>query len=263
VSETPAFPTQNPRMKNIFRRFLWACFAFILFGILFTLYSLFSNRDLCDLANVNPKTTAFIEERKEEWKDKGSKRKIYQVWVPLSAISPHLKNAVILSEDPNFYRHHGLDFYAIGLAFRTNLEEGELKVGASTITQQLMKNLYLSPSRNPLRKWHEAILALRVERCVKKNRILEIYLNVIEWGESTYGIEAASRKYFGKSAAALAPAEAAMLAEMIPNPIYYNPYKRSTTLMKRRNEILRAMVHTGKISKAQYETAVHTPISLR
>jgi len=235
----------------------------VLFGVAFTLYSLVSNHDLCDLATTNPKTTAFIEQRKEEWNDKGSKRKIYQIWVPLTAISPNLKNAVILSEDPNFFRHHGLDFYAIGLAFRTNLEEGEVKVGASTITQQLMKNLFLSPSRNPLRKWHEAILALRVERCVKKNRILEVYLNVIEWGESTYGIESAARRYFGKSAAALDPAESALLASMIPNPIYYNPYRRNPHLLKTRNQLLRAMWKTGKISKAQYGSAVNSPISLR
>ena len=250
-------------MKKFFRRFLRVGLAFILFGVLFTLYSLFSVRDLCNLATTNPKTTAFMEQRKEEWGDKGSKRKIYQIWVPLSGISPHLRNAVILAEDPNFYRHHGLDFDAIGLAFRRNLEEGDVKVGASTITQQLMKNLYLSPSRNPLRKWREAILALRVEGCVKKSRTLEIYLNVIEWSESTYGIEAAARRYFGKSAATLDPAESALLAAMIPNPILFNPYRKSTTLVKRRNRILRAMLHTGKISKAGYEAAVNRPITLR
>jgi monofunctional biosynthetic peptidoglycan transglycosylase len=167
--------------------------------------------------------------------------------VPLSAISPNLRNAVILAEDPNFYHHHGLDFNAIKLAFRKNFEEGEIKVGASTITQQLMKNLYLSPSKNPLRKWREAILALRVEQCVKKNRILEIYLNVIEWGESTYGAEAAARRYFGKSAAGLTPDEAALLAAMIPNPILYNPQKNSKTLYRRKSRILRAMRYTGKL----------------
>src|SRR5262245_5094765 len=228
-------------MKNILRKFIWFALAIIAFSVLFTLYSLFANRDLCDLAKKNPKTTAFIEQRKEEWADKGSKRKIYQIWVPLSAISPNLRKAVILAEDPNFYHHHGLDFHAIGLAFRKNFEEGEIKVGASTITQQLMKNLFLSPSRNPLRKWREAILALRVEQCVKKDRILETYLNVIEWGESTYGAEAAARRYFGKPASALGPEEAATLAAMIPNPIIYNPQKNSKTLYKRRNRILKAM----------------------
>ena len=263
MNETISSPNPNPGKKKFLRRFLWICLALILFGVAFTLYSLISTRDLCEIATTNPKTTAFIEQRKEEWKDKGSKRKVYQKWVPLTAISPNLKNAVILSEDQNFYRHHGLDFYAIGLAFRRNLEEGEVKVGASTITQQLMKNLYLSPSRNPLRKWREAILALRVERCVRKNRILEIYLNVIEWGESTYGIEAAARRYFGKSAGSLNPSESALLVAMIPNPILYNPYRRNPSLLKRRNKLLRAMWKTGKISKTQFESAVNSSIVLK
>ena len=263
MSEVLSDPPQKTLKSSWFRRFIWLCLALIAFGLLFTFYSLFSHSDLCDLATVNPKTTAFIEQRKEEMKEKGSKRKIYQVWVPFNSISPNLRNAVILAEDPNFYTHHGLDFYAITLAFRRNLEEGEIKVGASTITQQLMKNLYLSPSRNPLRKWHEAILALRVERCVKKNRLLEVYLNVIEWGESTYGIEAASRRYFGTSAAALNPAQAATLASMIPNPILFNPYKKGGFLIKRRNELLRAMVYKKKISRAQFDAAVHEPLMLR
>jgi membrane peptidoglycan carboxypeptidase len=126
-----------------------------------------------------------------------------------------------------------------------------------------MKNLYLSAWKNPLRKWKEAILALRVERCVKKNRILELYLNVIEWGESTYGAEAAARKYFGKSAAALNPAEAALLTAMIPNPIYYNPYHRNPQLWKNRNTTLKLMLHAGFLSRGEYDAAVNEPIRLR
>jgi len=228
-------------VKKFLRRSLWVCLALLFFFVLYTLYSVFSIRDLCSLAKQNPKTTAFIEQRKDEWIEKGSKRKVYQKWVPLSSISPNLKRAVIVAEDPNFYHHHGLDFYAIKLAFRRNWEEREFEVGASTITQQLMKNLYLSSSRNPLRKYREAILALRVERCVTKNRILEIYVNVIEWGESTYGVEAAARRYFGKSAAALNPGEAALLAAMIPNPRIYNPLKKNPQLYKRQQRILRRM----------------------
>ena len=228
-------------MKKFFRRILWLCLALLSFFILYTLYSLFSVTDLCNLAKENPKTTAFIEERKDEWIEKGSKRKMYKIWMPLSRISPNLRKAVIIAEDPNFYHHNGLAFFAIKLALRRNWEERDLGVGASTITQQLVKNLYLSSSRNPLRKYREAILALRLERCVKKNRILEIYLNVIEWGESTYGIEAAARRYYGKSAASLTRSEAALLAAMIPNPKVYNPLKKSQALYKRQSRILRRM----------------------
>jgi len=228
-------------LKKFLRRILWLCVALVSLFILYTLYSLFSVTDLCELAKQNPETTAFIENRKEEWTDKGSKRKISKIWVPLSRISPNLRKAVIVAEDPNFYHHKGLDFFAIKLAFRRNWEERDLGVGASTITQQLVKNLYLSSSRNPFRKYREAILALRLERCVKKNRILEIYLNVIEWGESTYGIEAASRRYYGKSAASLSRSESALLAAMIPNPKVYNPLNKNRALYRRQSRILRRM----------------------
>ena len=227
-------------MKKLFRTFIWVCLAILAFFSIYSLYSLWWP-PVCSLAKENPKTTSFIERRKREWTRKGSNRKIYQVWVPLSRISRHLKRAVIIAEDPNFYSHNGLDFFAIKLAFQHNWEERAFSIGASTITQQLMKNLYLSSWRNPLRKYREAILALRVERCVKKDRILESYLNVIEWGESTYGAEAAARRYFGKSAASLSRNEAALLAAMIPNPRIYNPTKPTRALYRRQARILRRM----------------------
>ena len=246
-------------MKRILRAIIALCMCFILY----TLYCVFSERDLCDLKKVNPKTTAFMELKKEEWQEKKLKRSIIQHWVPLSSISHNLKNAVIVAEDPNFYHHHGLDFHAMWMAFQKNIEDHRIVYGASTITQQLMKNMYLSPSRNPFRKWHEAILTVRVERCVPKNRILEVYLNVIEWGDSIYGIEAAARRYFGKSASALNPAESALLAAMIPNPNYYNPYKRNPKLIKDKNSILRSMLALGMINKEEYEQAINEHIQLR
>lgn len=229
----------------------------------FTIYCIFSIPALCDLKKENPKTTAFQELRKKQWAKKRTKKKIVKIWVPLTAISPHLKNAVLTAEDPNFYHHHGLDLYAIKLAMEENWEEKSIVRGASTITQQLVKNLYLSPSQNPMRKWNEAILTLRVERCVSKNRLLEIYLNVIEWGEAVYGVEAASRKYFGKSASGLDPAESALLAAMIPNPIARNPYKWNPKLQKKKNWVLKLMWKTGKIGKSQYDSAVQERILLR
>jgi monofunctional biosynthetic peptidoglycan transglycosylase len=231
-------------LKKFFKRLFQL--SIILLGLLalYTFYSLVFPLGLCGLARTNPKTTAFIEQKKDEWVEKGSKRKIYQIWVPLSRISRNMQKAVLVAEDPNFYRHHGLDFDAIKLAFEHNWKEKELDVGASTITQQLMKNLYLSSSRNPLRKYREAILTLRVERCVEKDRILEVYLNVIEWGETTYGVEAAARRYFGKSAASLSTSESALLAAMIPNPKIYNPLRRNPGLYKRQQRILRRMSRT-------------------
>lgn len=253
----------NGFVKKILKVALYATLLTVLFFILYTAYCAFSVPELCDLARENPKTSAFIEARKKQWKDQKLSRRIDQQWVSLSRISSHLRNAVIVTEDPNFYHHQGIDYYAIRLAMKKNLQEGEISRGASTITQQLMKNLYLSPSRNPLRKWREAILSIRVEKCVKKNRLLELYLNVIEWGENVYGAEAASRKYFGKSAMALDPAESALLAAMIRNPIVYNPYKKNPRLLKNRNLTLRLMLRAGKLNKSQYETARDQPIRVR
>lgn len=239
-------------MRRISRLLL----VLLAFLVLYTIYCLFSEPDLCRLASKNPRTTSFMEIRQKEWKDKKLKRKVNQRWVPLSAVSRHLKNAVLASEDPNFYRHSGLDFYNIKLALQENWEEKEIVRGASTITQQLIKNLYLSSSQNPLRKWKEAILALRVNRCVSKNRILEVYLNVIEWGEAIYGVEAAARRYYGKSASALNPSESATLAVMIPNPRVHNPGHWNSKLERKKNLILKLMWKSGKLSRAEYEETV-------
>lgn len=251
------------KLKKGWRILIRAGIGAAVFMVLYTVYCVFAVPGLCNLGKANPKTTEFQEMRKRQWAQKKLKRKIVQYWVPLSAISPYLKNAVVSAEDPNFYNHHGLDFYQIRLSMQENWEEKRIVRGASTITQQLMKNLYLSPAQNPLRKWKEAILALRVERCVRKNRLLEIYLNVIEWGESTYGIEAASRRYFAKPASALDPAEAALLAAMIPNPVARNPYQWNPRLQRKKGIILKLMLRGGMISQRQYIDALNEKIKLR
>jgi len=245
---------------KLFRRILLVLIGLFL---LFTIYCIFSEPSLCDLKTKNPKTTAFQELRKESWAKEKVKHRMDQRWVPLSSVSRNLRNAVIAAEDPHFYKHHGLDFYAIWLGLKENLIKGRIAYGASTITQQLMKNLYLSPARNPFRKWHEAILAVRVERCVSKDRILELYLNEIEWGEAIYGIEAASARYFGKPASALDPAESAMLAAMIPNPVARNPYHNNPELWRDKQDTLRYMFELGMLTKAQYESARDEKIRLR
>ena len=250
-------------LSGLWRVFLWTAPGAILFLVLYTVYCLFAVPGLCNLQKQNPRTTTFMELRREQWEERGVKRKIDQRWISLSAVSRHLKNAVIVTEDPNFYHHSGIDFHAIRLALEEDIKQRRIVYGASTITQQLMKNLYLSSSQNPLRKWKEAILAFRVERCVRKNRLLEIYLNVIEWGDSVYGIEAASRRYLGKSASSLTPAEAALLTAMIPNPILYNPYRRNPQLIKNKNLTLRLMWRSGMLSRSEYYSAVDERIMLR
>ncbi len=179
--------------------------------------------DVARLARENPKSTAWMEMRDREARAKGKKPRRYQVWVPLASIAPNLKNAVLIAEDAAFFQHDGLDYDEIREAIKINAEKMEFARGASTITQQLAKNMYLSPSKNPVRKLKELLLTFSLERNLTKKRIFEIYLNVIEWGDGVYGAEAAARTYFGKSCSDLSVQEAAALAAVIINPRHYSP----------------------------------------
>lgn len=147
--------------------------------------------------------------------------------VPLEQIPEHVRRAVVVAEDSRFHQHHGIDLQALRTAMRTNWERGELAYGASTISQQTVKNMFLSRSRNLLRKWHEAILTLAMERRLDKRRILEIYLNVVELGRGVYGVQAASRHYWGRPVRQLTVRQAAELAATLPSPVDANPATRS------------------------------------
>lgn len=214
------------------------------------------------LRTENPETTSMIETRLREAREEGREPKRFQQWVPLERISPNLQRAVIAGEDTNFMVHHGFDYEAIQKAWqeaqreaeKESKEEGEkddsgwippmpnFKRGASTITQQLAKNLYLSSERSFARKIREAVYTYFLERTLPKRRILEIYLNVIEWGDGIYGAEAAAQTYFGKSAANLSPQEAAFLSAMIPNPrTVFNPKTNPRRVRRRQRVILRGM----------------------
>jgi monofunctional biosynthetic peptidoglycan transglycosylase len=192
--------------------------------------------DVRVLAGTNPTTTAWMEMRARE----GTKRREHR-WVPYSRISQHLKRAVIVAEDGAFWEHEGIDIEQIRESMEINLERGKATRGASTITQQLAKNLYLSPSRNPLRKLRELVIARRMEAALNKARIFEIYLNVIEWGDGVWGAEAAARRYFGVPATALSPSQAALLAGAIINPRVFSPARPNARLLRRQRIIMRRM----------------------
>ena len=162
------------------------------------------------------------------------------VWQPVSLqlIPQEVRRAVIAAEDARFYQHNGFDLLAFKEAMDTNLELGKLRYGASTISQQTIKNLYFSPSRNPLRKWHELVLTLGMEMNLKKGRILETYLNIAEFGQGIYGVEAAARHYWGTSVQALNEIQAAELAATLPSPIKHNPTTRTPRFLQRRDKIL-------------------------
>ena len=201
--------------------------------------------DVKRLATANPETTALIEARLAEAREKNPDAEPNRVWVPLAEIAPVLQHAVIVSEDASFYFHEGFDWEGIKEAAWHDLVEGKLQRGGSTITQQLAKNLYLSSGKTLLRKANEALIADALERHLTKKRILELYLNVVEWGQGVYGAEAAARRHFGKHAADLSPEEAALLAAMLPSPRAYDPLEVTRYLAVRQQQILRLLNERG------------------
>ena len=211
--------------------------------------------DISGLKKKNPKKTALMEYRYEEWKKKGKKYRITQIWVPLSSISPYLIKAVLIGEDDKFWSHEGFDYEAIKKAIEKDIKAGKFKFGGSTISQQLAKNLYLSPSKTPFRKLREAIITWKMEKILSKRRILTIYLNIAEWGEGIFGIEAAARHYYGKSASELNPEESARLAAVLPNPGKFNPLGDSRYVVHRSNLIYSIMVRRG-IVVPEYEEVI-------
>lgn len=211
----------------------------VLFGC--AAYVYLTTPDVRALRSKNPDTTAFIELRASEARSRGETPRRVQRWAPYARISPQLVRAVLVTEDSAFWQHDGLDYQQIKESLEVNLERGEFARGASTITQQLAKNLYLSPSKNPVRKVRELLIARRLEHELTKQRILELYLNVIEWGNGIYGAEAAARTYFRKPVSQLDASESALLAAAIANPRVMNPGNPSARLRRRQQMVLRRM----------------------
>jgi monofunctional biosynthetic peptidoglycan transglycosylase len=197
--------------------------------------------DVRPLRRQNPTRTAFMDLRAAEASAQGRTARVVQRWMSYRRISPALVRAVIVAEDAAFWQHAGLDLDEIRASMEINWAQGELVRGASTITQQLAKNLYLSPSRNPYRKVRELFIARRLEAELPKARILEIYLNVIEWGDGIWGAEAAAQRHFGVPAASLLPDQAALLAGAIINPRRYSPSNPDARLRRRQQIILGRM----------------------
>jgi monofunctional biosynthetic peptidoglycan transglycosylase len=184
--------------------------------------------------SFDPDSTAFMEDGLERLQEKNPDAELRYRWVDYNRVSIQLKRAVIAAEDSRFLAHEGFDWEGMEVALEKNLKKGRIVAGGSTISQQLSKNLFLSASRNPLRKVQEAVITVMIESLWSKRRILEVYLNVIEWGNGIYGAEAASRRYFKTSAAGVGKDQAAMLAAMIPNPRYYETHRGARGLLKRK-----------------------------
>jgi len=232
-------------------------------GFLLYLASFFFFPQVAPLKKENPKKTAFMEYRERQWLEEGRAVRIRQTWVPLKRISAYLVKAVIIAEDDKFWSHEGFDFEAIQKAIEKDLKAKKFKWGASTISQQLAKNLYLTPSKNPVRKLKEAILTWRIEQALSKKRIIELYLNCVEWGEGIFGAEAAARHYYGKGAAALGAEEAARLAVVLPNPLRWNPVGNSRTVLNRSGIIQNIMIRRGIIIPVYEEVMRSEEISIK
>lgn len=248
-------------MRRVWKALKTTALALFAGVVVLLIYEIVTFPRVWRLKEANPETTALIETRAREAQERGERPRRVQQWVPLEQISPNLQRAVIAGEDTNFMTHHGFDYEAIQRAWDEAQREaakeaqasGEdqsgwipampnFKRGASTITQQLAKNLYLSTERSFVRKAREAAITYFLEKRLSKRRILELYLNVIEWGDGIYGAEAAARTYFGKSAANLTPQEAAFLAAIIPNPrTEFNPKLHPKRVARRQRIILRGL----------------------
>jgi monofunctional biosynthetic peptidoglycan transglycosylase len=230
-------------MGKSLKRWVWRLTLVLASAVL--LYQLWILGHIVYWNFYNPSSSAFMQERLDIMQEKNPEAALRYQWVPYEKISPHLKRAIIAAEDGKFLQHEGFDFEAIQKAYEKNLEKGKFVRGGSTISQQLAKNLFLSGRKTPWRKIEEAIITLMLENVMSKRRILEIYLNKIEWGNGVFGAEAASRYYYGVSASALTSKQAARLAAMVPSPRFYDLNRNTPWLLKKADIIFNRMASTS------------------
>ncbi len=209
--------------------------------ILYFAYHIATFPDVYVLLKKNPNSTNLIEQRMEHYEDTGKKVKKQQKWVSYNKISPNIKRAIISSEDGRFLIHNGIDYTALYEVLKASIRKRRLIRGASTITMQLAKNLYLSPEKTITRKIKEMIIATSIENNLPKWRIFEIYLNIIELGKGIFGVESACKYYFGKSSRYVSKWQAASISAIMPFPLKYSPHSKSNVIRRRRNRILKWM----------------------
>ncbi|MDX9951909.1 MAG: monofunctional biosynthetic peptidoglycan transglycosylase [Methylophilaceae bacterium] len=226
----------------------WIWRGFLALLLLILLYQLWIFLHICYWVHQNPNSTAFMRDRLQAQQTENPKARLKHQWVEYEQISVNLKRAVVAAEDAKFVQHDGFDWDGIQQAYEKNLKKGRLVAGGSTISQQLAKNLFLSSQRTPWRKLQEAVITLMLEQMMSKRRILEIYLNVIEWGDGVFGAEAAAKHYYGVSARRLSSYQAAKMAAMIPNPRFYDKH-RSTRFLNRKTGTIQARMRLVEVPK--------------
>jgi monofunctional biosynthetic peptidoglycan transglycosylase len=222
------------------RGFIWR--GILALVLLILLYQLWIFLHICYWVHQNPTSTAFMRDRLELLREEKPGARLKHQWVDYKDISNHLKRAAMAAEDSRFLEHDGFDWDGIQKAYEKNLKKGRLVAGGSTISQQLAKNLFLSSQRTPWRKLQEAVITVMLETVMSKQRILEIYLNMIEWGNGVFGAEAAAKHYYGARARHLSSYQAARMAAMIPNPRYYDKH-RSTRFLTRKTATIQARMY--------------------
>lgn len=223
----------------------WLARGLLAFILLVLLYQLWIFLHVCWWISHNPSSTALMDDRLAVLREDNPSARLKHKWVDYKKISTHLKRAVIASEDAKFNEHAGFDWDGIQKAYEKNIKKGKIVAGGSTISQQLAKNLFLSTKRTPWRKLEEVVITMMLEKMMSKQRILEIYLNVIEWGNGVFGAEAAARHYYGVSARGLSSYQAARMAAMIPNPRYYDKHRSTRYLARRTGTIQARMVQAA------------------
>lgn len=225
-------------MKTLRKLLFWLILVPVLLILLVQLYFFLQ---IGWWVNHNPSSTSFMRQQLSILQDRNPSAQLKHKWVPYKRISNNLKRAIIAAEDSNFSGHEGVDWAALEKAYEKNVKKGKVVAGGSTITQQLAKNLFLSGDRSYIRKGQEVVITYMLEFWMDKERIFEIYLNVVEWGVGIFGAEAAAQHYYGISAAQLGAAQAARLAVMLPNPRFYDAHRGTAYLTRRTELILRRM----------------------
>lgn len=223
------------------KTFKWAAIFFAAVLVMFLVFQSYFLTKLCWWRSHNPATTSFMSARLSKAQEVKPLATLKHTWVPYEKISNNLKRAVLVAEDDKFIDHDGFDWEGIQKAFEKNERRGKVVAGGSTISQQLAKNLFLSGDRSLVRKAQEAIITIMMESVLDKERILEIYLNIIEWGDGVFGAEAAANHYYGITAAQLSPLQAAKLAGMVPRPRFYDRNRNVPYLLRRADIILSRM----------------------
>jgi len=249
-------PSSNPGakpLKKIILIIILGAICTLAGGVLWVYLSL---PNVGYLKSQNPKTTALIDQRLRESRSSGKELKVRQAWVGFDSIPTILREAVRVAEDASFYEHEGIDYDELRAAVQKNLEKWQFARGASTITQQLAKNLFLSTDKSLRRKLEEYFIARRLEAELSKNRIFHLYLNVIEFGPGVFGVEAAARHYFGKSVGQLGLEEVVRLTAVIPKPLTESPTRNSRWLNWRAGWILSTLRKTSHINAAQYNEVI-------